>query len=750
MVAPPLTRSTVFVLCVTVALAANSLAKAADISDGFKHGEWPFSPPAKQDLPGVVAKAWPLNAIDVFILHGLEQANLHPSRRADKITLLRRVTFDLTGLPPTPEQQREFLEDKSLEAYNRLVERLLASPRFGERWAQHWLDVVRYAETEGFKADSLRPLAHQYRDYTIRSFNSDRPYDQFVRQQLAGDELERDNPQAVIATGLYRLYPDENNAANLFQRREEILTDITETNSLALMGLTMGCAQCHDHKFDDILQTDFYRLRAFFAGIVERDDLQAASSRERQAYTEQLAIWEKATAAIRNEMDQLVAEARAKSNEFNLQKFRAEIRECVSTAENQRTPLQEQIARMALRQLNWRFDAAKEAEKLPSQEKDRYAELKKSLEGFDALKPEPLPLAMAVSDVGPQVPPTYLFANGNWQTPEEQIEPGFPKFLGDVPCEIPACVDKSGTTGRRAALAQWLTRDDHPLTARVIVNRLWQHHFGRGMVKSPNDFGAMGDPPTHPELLDWLAVELVEHDWSLKHIHRLMVSSATYCQTSRVEKDDPHQTLALEKDGDNELCWRMRRRRLEGEAIRDTILCITGQLNHEMFGPSCRPQLPAGVSERYAWKPDADVARHSRRSIYVFVKRNMRFPLFDAFDWPDLHQSCAARSSTVTAPQALLMLNSEFTRQAARSWAADLVDRNNSDLRTLVSAAYRQAFGREAHEEEVQAATEFVQHQMTIIEGESEQGTSEVPCRVLAITDLCHSLLNANEFLYID
>jgi hypothetical protein len=660
------------------------------------------------------------------------------------------VTFDLTGLPPTPEEQRKFLQDNSPRAYLRVVDRLLSSPRYGERWAQHWLDVVRYAETEGFKSDNLRPLAHQYRDYVIRSFNTDRPYDHFIQQQLAGDELEPDNPQALIATGLNRLYPDENNAANLFQRREEILTDITETTGLALMGLTMGCAQCHDHKFDEILQTDFFRMRAFFAGIVERDDLLAANAHERQEYTKQLTIWEEATGDIRKEMDSLLEDARQDSIDNNLQKFRAEIQQCYLMPAEERTPLQEQIARIAAKQLDWRFDTKKAADKLPQEPKKRYADLAEQLAKFDHLKPQPLPQAMAISDVGPEAPPTYVFANGNWRNPEEEAEPGFPEFLGRVACEVPAGIDTSRTTGRRAALANWLTRDDHPLTARVIVNRLWQHHFGRGIVASVNDFGVMGEPPSHPKLLDWLAVELTRSGWSLKHIHRLMVTSATYCQASEVDEANPGYAQALAVDGENDLLWHARRRRLEGEAVRDAMLQVTGQIQHNMFGPSSRPRLPEGVSKRYAWKPDADVSRHARRSIYVLLKRNMRFPLFDAFDLPDLHQSCGVRSSTVTAPQALLMLNSDLTQQASRRWAGDLLDAHGDQVETLIGLAYCQAFGREASEDEKSSAVDFISMQAATIRAASKSQDASTSPRLSAVTDFCHALLNANEFIYVD
>jgi hypothetical protein len=293
-------------------------------------------------------------------------------------------------------------------------------------------------------------------------------------------------------------------------------------------------------------------------------------------------------------------------------------------------------------------------------------------------------------------------------------------------------------------LALWLARDDHPLTARVIVNRLWQHHFGRGIVATPNDFGAMGELPSHPELLDWLAVELVENDWSLKHIHRLMVTSATYCQASRIDADSPQAAHALRTDGENRWLWRAHRRRLEGEAIRDAMLHVSGELNTRMFGPSSRPPLPAGLSQRYAWEPDQQADRQGRRSVYVFVKRNMRFPLFDVFDLPDLHQSCATRTATVTAPQALLMLNSEFTEQIARRWARRLLAECGDDTTALVARAYREAFGRAAEQSETAAAVEFLSRQQALADNGSNLSAEN------AVSDFCQAMLNANEFVYVD
>ncbi len=572
------------------------------------------------------------------------------------------------------------------------------------------LDLVRYAESDGFKADEHRPAAHRYRDYVIRALNADLPYDRFLRQQLAGDELEPDNPDALVATGLNRLWPDEYNAANLEQRWQEILDDVTDTTGAVFLGLTVGCARCHDHKFDPTSQVDYYSLQAFFAPLKPRDDLPAASAATWKKYQRDLAEWKNTTKPVREEMEKLVATRRANARTFALGKFRAEIQQAALTPPQKRTPYQEQIAAIAEKQC---VRAEQEApSKLPPAQKKRYDELARQL---NATRPKAPPVAMAVTDVGREAPPTHRLQGGAWFKPKEEVQPGFPAFLGKATPDTHIRSDLA-STGRRAALARWLTRKDHPLTARVIINRLWQHHFGTGIVATASDFGAQGEAPTHPELLDWLAVELVESGWSLKHIHRLMILSATYCQSSRVDPKNANHVRALAADRDNKILWHARRRRLEGEALRDTMLQLSGELNLRMYGPSARPKLPDGVS-KYAWKPDAREEDQHRRSIYVLAQRNMRYPLFDVFDLPDMHNSCSRRAQTTTPPQALLLLNGG-----------------------LAAGAYRSAWGRRATGEEIRLGAEFMRRQTEL----RRRNAAE------AVADFCHAVLNSNELLYVD
>ncbi len=728
---------------------------AAENAGGFTSGKWPFRPPVRPSVPVVRNSAWVANPIDAFILHALEEQGLEPNRPADKLTLLRRVTFDLTGLAPTPDEQRAFLADESGDAYARLVDRLLDSPHYGERWAQHWLDVVRFAETDGFKEDSLRPDAYKYRDYVIRALNADLPYNRFIRQQLAGDELEPGNPDALVATGLNRLYPDESNAADVRQRRQEIRDDLTDTTGLAFLGLTIGCAQCHDHKFDAISQVDYYRLQAFFAPLLPRDDLTTATPAERERHAQQLAVWESATKTIREAVDALLAPKREAAFQDALLKFEPDIREAVEKPAEQRSALEQQLVEQAMKFVTPKLREV--TEKLKGDDKEQYQSLQKQLAEFDHLKPAPLPTTMSVTDSAAAPPATFRLAIGNYKKPFEEVSPGFPAFLG--PTEPGIHVPSgSQSTGRRAALAEWLCRADHPLTTRVLVNRLWQHHFGVGIVGTPNDFGAMGEPASHPDLLDWLAIEFVDRGWSLKAMHRLMVTSATYRQSSSIDLDNPHHAKALEADGANRLLWHARRQRLEGEAIRDVMLQLAGQLSGKMYGLSARPELPQGVDARYGWKPDTKAEDRNRRSIYVIAKRNLRLPLLDIFDAPDMHNSCAQRAATTTAPQALALLNSEFTLAQAQRWSGRLLGEHGRDIAALLRAAIAEAFSRPASSEQLQTAEQFLAEQAAAI-ANSGDATPTLPApmpaglkpaEAAAIVDFCHALLNSNELLFVD
>ena len=730
----------------------------------FKQGDWPFRPLSRPEVPKLnKLSGWSHNPIDAFIGQKLEAAALTPNTPADKLTLLRRVTFDLAGLPPTPQEQAAFLADHSPNAYAKVVDRLLASPHYGEHWAQHWLDLVRYSETEGFKHDGLREDAHRYRDYVIRAFNDDLPYDRFVRQQIAGDELEPNNPDALIATGLIRLYPEDINASNMVQQRQEILDDVTENTGLALMGLTIGCARCHDHKFDPIKQTDYYRLQACFAAILPADGVSIASHKQIEEYDHEMNEWEAATKPLRTAIDGELADEREAAREDAISAYDSQTLAAINTPPEKRSCFQRQLAAEAEEWIDSRI--ARAYRRCKSDERKMYDEQMDALAKYDNIKPDPLPTAMAVNDGDGTPPQTFVLHTGNYLRPEQEVAPGFPEFLGASEAEITPPAEKPNSTGRRSALAEWLTRADNPMTARVIVNRLWQNHFGLGIVATPSDFGAMGGNPSHPELLDWLACELISDGWHLKPIQRLMVLSAAYCQSSKVDSSSAEHAAALAADAADNLLWHARRQRLEGEELRDTQLEISDQLNLRMYGPSARPELPQVLEDsKYGWDPDQKPVDRNRRSVYVLAQRNMRLPILSSYDQPDMQNSCPRRACTITAPQALEMLNGELTEDAARHWSGKLLsdcdDQGKLDEAKLVREAYTEALGRPPRENEIQSAEKFVDQQAATIAADStpvneKQLPLPLPPRIdrakaAAIVDFCHALICSNEFLYVD
>jgi len=733
-------------------------AEPALAESGFTKGDWPFQPLARPAAPAVAGAAWTANPIDQFVLAALEQKGLAPNVTADKATLLRRVTFDLTGLPPKSEEVEAFLADDSPQAYERVVERLLASPRYGERWARHWLDIVRFADTAGFKTDFLRSEAYRYRDYVIRAMNSDLPYDRFVRQQLAGDELEPGNPDALIATGLLRLYPQETTAADFVKHRQDVLDDVTEVTGLAFLALTVGCAKCHDHKFDPIEQADFFRLEACFSAIIPRDDLAPVTPDVLAAHERQEDKWEAVTVDIRRQIDELTAKVRDGVLQEVTVAYDPETRKAWFTPESQRTTHQQQLVALSFRYID--NIVRKRIRRLEGDMKVKYDVLQKELAKFDALKPPALPTAMAVSDGAGPAPPTHVLDAGDYRKPEERVSAGFPLFLGrSEPVSITTAPAQT-IGGRRAALARWLTFPDHPLTARVISNRLWQHHFGQGIIASSNDFGAMGDAPSHPALLDWLACELVEKRWSLKALHRLMVLSATYRQSSHIDPRSELHKQAHAADPGNRLLWHARRQRLEAEAVRDSLFALSGRLDETMYGPSVYLKLPASLlaNSMYAWSPDASIVNLHRRSIYGFQKRNLRHPFLAAFDQPDLYLSCGVRASTLTPTQSLALLNGDEPSEQAAAWAGRLLG-DTIDDGQFVCRAWLEAYCRQPTAAELAAARKFLVDQAErIAAADHVVGTSlPQPCpsclpppQAAALVDLCHALMNSNEFLYRD
>ncbi len=691
---------------------------------------WAFQPPARPPVPQVKRTGWVRNPIDAFVLAALEENELRPSVEASRGALLRRVTFDLTGLPPTAEEVTAFLADKSTDAYVKVVDRLLGSPRYGERWAQHWLDLARYADSDGFEFDQARPDAWRYREWVVDALNQDMPYDQFVRWQLAGDELAPDDVSAFVATGLNRCYPDMVDLNDQKLRRQNALNDITETTGLVFLGLTVGCARCHDHKFDPIRIHDFYGLQAFFTPARFRDDFPIGEPAERAAYEQKYRRWEEAVTTLEAAVIHVEQPVRSALTPELLPTVNDETAAAFTRSESERTPsdvhliYESQAKDKRLAPNVWAHVLDPVSAGLRQSWMARLAALKKAV-------PPSLPHARGIDETSSEAQPTYVLNRGDHTNKGDRVAPAFPLVLcRDGSAAVPAVSPTGHSTGRRKALADWLVAPEHPLTSRVIVNRLWQHHFGTGLVATPSDFGTMGSEPTNPVLLDWLATELVARGWSLKAMHRLILTSATYRQSS-ADKN----VAGRAADPENTLLWRFNRQRLDGESIRDALLAVAGQLNPEMGGPCIFPELPAELTKLsnkgVAW-PVSDHARdRNRRSLYVFVRRNLRYPFFEAFDRPDTNASCPRRPVTTIAPQALTLLNSRLASDAAQALAARVKREAGSDHEAQVARAYMLVFARSPDTEERRLAREFL-------------GGGE------ALASYCRALLNANEFIYID
>ncbi|MBI3464146.1 MAG: DUF1549 domain-containing protein, partial [Planctomycetes bacterium] len=515
---------------------------------------WAFQPVNPPSVPEVSLRHRVRTPIDAFVLERLEKQGLSLDSPAEKHEWLRRAKFDLLGLPPTPEEIERFIGDDSAGAYERLIDEFLASPHYGEAWGRHWLDLVRYAETAGFNADPLRPLAYKYRDYVIRAFNADTPYDRFIQEQIAGDELFPESEDALIATGYNVMWPDESNASDILLARQEALNDLTANVGSVFLGLSIGCAQCHDHKFDPILQTDFYQLQAFFAGIVPVESVPVGSHDALADYQRKLRAWLEETAAVRNELHGLESTAMAMAGREKRMKFPPIVLDAIDTPVEHRTAVQRQFAFWSQRQITV-SDQELEAQWTTSQ-KTRRDELRQRRAELEKQKPQP-PGRLAAwvgTEVQSEPPATHLLAGGGYQRPLQEAPPGFPVALVNGASNLAKVTSpRLGTSGRRTALAKWLSDPGNPLTARVMVNRIWQGHFGRGIVADANDFGTQTEPPMHPELLDWLASEFVARGWSIKEMHRLIMLSEVYRQSSHRRSAEQPDHHGMEVDPANTL-----------------------------------------------------------------------------------------------------------------------------------------------------------------------------------------------------
>ena len=705
-----------------------AVAPGADISESDRKF-WAFQPLADPAVPLVENKDYVASPIDAFVASKLEQAGLSVGQPAEPAALIRRLHYDLTGLPPSRELVDAYVADPSEQHYMRIVDQLLASPEYGQRWGRHWLDLVRYAETNSYERDGEKPEVWRFRDYVIDSMNRDKPFDEFATEQIAGDELEFE-PEHLVATGYYRLGLWDDEPADPVLARYDDLDDIVMTTGQVFLGLTINCSRCHDHKIDPISQRDYYRFLGFFQGLNRygirgQDTVEKFSLRPMLPPTEGKQYLE-AVNNYRRQRDQL---------QRTLNQVHDKIRQDFQPVEHEE--FRHQMNRVAI--------VKKRVGKLLSEDEfNKYQAAFARIRELERNKPEELAMALCVTEQGSNPPQTFVLTRGNPHAEAAPVSPGFPEVLSDPEFDggldpvIPESPNPE-TSGRRSVLADWLTNtQSNPLTPRVTANRIWQYHFGRGIVRTPNDFGFQGAPPTHPELLDWLASRLIDADWHFKPLHRMIVTSNTYRLSSEARERE------LAQDPTNDLLWRFDPRRLSAEEIRDSILAVSGRLNYQQDGPSMypiiEPEVLAGQSRPGAGWHDSPESQRSRRSIYIHVKRSLAVPLLASFDMADTDFTCPVRFATTQPTQALGMINSDFVRKQAAIMAEDAVRVVGDDPHEFAREILARVMQREPEGDEVQQAVELLQRLV------DQRGESPEKAR----QHLTLVALNLNEFVYLD
>ena len=596
---------------------------------GNRGSYWAYQKVSKPPVPAV-SDAWIQNPIDAFVLEGLQSKQLKPSASLNKAALLRRLTLDLIGLPPAPAELDAFLADHSPQAYEKVVDRLLASPHYGERWGLKWLDVVRYADTNGFELDQDRPHAWRYRDYVIESFNQDKPYDRFIEEQIAGDEMFPGDKKALIAAGYARAGSEHVVSGNIDPdvSRQEVLTEIATSVGQTFLGMTVNCARCHNHKFDPILQADFYRMQAIFAAGKGKE-VDIATAEEKSAWKAADEDYKARLKPITDALEELSKPYKNRIEADRLAQVEPQLRDAYKIPKEKRTAEQEKLAGNAADQIEPTWDVIVAA--MTPEDRDKRAQLRLKLHEIEQTEPDPLPQAYTYVNTGEAAPQSYILRLGDPKNQLDPVEPAVPRVV-QASYQIP-----KESLGRRTALARWLASPDNPLSARVMVNRIWQFRIGNGIVRTPNDFGVMGDRPSNRALLDWLASEFVARGWSVKALDRLIVMSNTYRQISTANP------AGVAADPDNRLLWRMNRKRMEGEILRDEILSVTGSLNPKLGGRPVRIPIEPEVYDLIfteherdgLWPVSPDKSVQDRRSIYLYNKRSVRLPLLSAYDQPD-------------------------------------------------------------------------------------------------------------------
>ncbi|MGO9673450.1 MAG: DUF1549 and DUF1553 domain-containing protein [Methylocella sp.] len=748
------------------AASASSVAPAtatATATTRLPYGWLPVQPPA---IPAVAQKDWVRTPIDAFVLAKIEAKGLKPSPDADRATFIRRATLDVWGLIPTPEEVAAFVNDKSPDAYEKLADRLLASPHYGERQARLWLDLARYADSAGFQTDQTRSDMWRYRDYVINAFNQDKPYSRFIQEQIAGDEIAPGEQDVLVATGFLTGYPDNYNSRDLVQRKYQITTDITDTVGAAILGTTVGCARCHNHKFDKFSQGDYYSLQAFFANTSEVDKIPAAKGEIEREYEKQWAKWDDATKEIRFQQATLIAPFKDKALKFHKERYLTDSRASIFKPQSEWTPLD--------RWVNHRLDnVTTEADYAgylsdASTNKDnpdygpeaverwqQYKKLTEELKKFDKLKPaKGSNTYTAVSELGhPEAPPSFILFVGNHEKPLAEVQPAFPAALTD---EKPFIVPTTTSSGRRTALANWLVNPENPLTARVFVNRVWNEYFGKGIIATVSDFGKAGDKPSNPELLDFLAHNFVNAEgWSIKKLHRQILLSSVYRQASDY-RDEVHAG-----DPDNKLLAVFPRKRLEAEEIRDSILLASGQLADKVGGPSVFPPVPSNLGAGNLWEVSKDPEDRNRRSLYIFTRRSVPYPLLASFDMANSQQVHSKRDVTTSPLQALTLFNDDTVFSWSQALAGRVIREASADESAQLDRLYQILFGRNPDETEKATLLAFLVSHEKVIRAKAEDGKLSIaipvglkdtqtldPIRAATFVDLVHVVVNSNDFIY--
>lgn len=730
---------------------------------------WSFQPIRRPDVPAVKESHLVATPIDAFLLAKLQEKGLSFSPEADKRVLIRRVYFDLLGLPPSPADVAEFLADNSSSAYAKLVDRLLDSPQYGERWGRHWLDVAGYADSDGYdENDRERKYSYKYRDYIIRSFNSDKPFDQFIIEQLAGDELVPqpyknllpEQIELLAATGFLRTPPDGTAAVSDKVARNAVISETLKVVSTSLLGLTVGCAQCHNHRYDPILQTDYYRLRAIFEPALNTVAWRAPQNRLISLYTDQ----DRAKAAeIEAEAAKIDQEMKKKQDEYinatlekEIAKLPEDKREACRTAHktpaDKRTAEQQQLFK-DFPSLNvnpgtlYLYDPKAAADLKKETERASEVRAKKPVEDFVG----------PLTEIPGQIPDTVLFHRGDPDQPKQTLPPGELAVLeAAVTTPILPKDPSLATSGRRLAYSRHLVSGKHPLTARALVNRIWMHHFGKGIVATAGDFGFLGERPSHPELLDWLADEFMAQGWKVKRFHRLLMLSTAYRQSS---SRHPGADMA---DPDNRLLARMSARRLDAESLRDAVLAVNGKLNLKQFGAPIPVmedevgQIVVGIENKNGEnRPGPIIPLHGeeyRRSLYVQVRRSRPLAVLDTFDLPTLDPNCTSRNVSTATPQSLLLMNSDFVLENSKLLAERMSKDAGPDEAAQIQVAWQLVFNRAATDLELESAKKFLaeQHANFAATPVGKTPTEKPDPALWARTTFCQALLSSNEFLYVE